>query len=29
VGEQISEIREEVDMLSLMQQLGALPSPAA
>jgi steroid delta-isomerase-like uncharacterized protein len=27
-GDRISEIREEADMLGLMQQLGALPSPS-
>lgn len=28
-GDQISEIREEADMLTLMQQLGAIASPAS
>jgi predicted ester cyclase len=27
-GEQVTEIREEADMLVLMQQIGALPTPA-
>jgi predicted ester cyclase len=29
VGDQIVEIREEADMLGLMQQLGAIPGPAS
>ena len=28
-GDQITEIREEADMLGLMQQLGAIPTPVA